>query len=67
VLKDFSPGALLEGFLAKGDPDENADSFMAFLLREGYLLELEYSTLTLGSYGELEDTRLEVANTIATR
>jgi hypothetical protein len=58
VLKDFSPATLLAGFLEKENPEKNTDAFLAVLLQEGYLLELEYSTLTLGSYEALEDTRL---------
>lgn len=57
VLKEFSPAGELEAFLdANKDQREPYEfehyQFLAHLAAQGYLLDISYSTLYLGSYSD---------------
>lgn len=55
VLTDFKPKALLEEFSPEATlPKKRFEptEFLAFLLKKGLLLEVNYSELWCGSYGE---------------
>lgn len=57
VLKEFDPALELEAFLGANEDDREPYSFdsykfLAHLTAQGYLLDVSYSTLYLGSYSD---------------
>lgn len=62
VLKDFDPMQELEEYRI-ANPDQAEDygfkenAFLAWLTAKGYLLEVEYGNLFLGSYATCDDVR----------
>ena len=59
VLQEFKPMERLRAFLAENpEQAENyhfmSDAFLASLIRQGLLLEIEYKRLYLGAYGHAE-------------
>lgn len=64
VLRDFDPLAELGKFLKK-HPKQSANyefetsMFLASLLRDGLLLEVEFGNLFLGGYGNHEEVRFK--------
>lgn len=61
VLQDFDPFEQLKIFapcpedVAPINQTCNVHKFLAHLLKQGCLLEIEYTTLYLGSYGRVKD------------
>ena len=59
VLRDFNPLDELREYLSLHPGQEDSycfeqDRFLAMLLKKGFLLEVEYGTLHLGSYSSTE-------------
>lgn len=66
VLRDFDPAAKLEEYLAanpeqRTDYDFAQDQFLAALLAEGLLLEIQHGVLHLSSYGSVSEFRFTPA------
>lgn len=62
ALKDFDPMPLLEEYLEANPEDRESysfheDAFLAKLLQEGYLEEIDYGRIFLGSYSCAEHFR----------
>lgn len=60
VLQDFSPAEQLSTFLAanpgqKGRYNFQTGAFSAYLLRQGLLLEVQYSELHMGDYHSADE------------
>jgi len=56
ALQDFCPQNELNEYLKQvPNPYFNEDQFLAFLLKKGLLLKVEYSQLHLGGYGQATD------------
>lgn len=56
ALQDFKPLAKLKGFLKTKETDYyfQSDEFLASLIAQGLLLEIEYYTLFLGAYANAD-------------
>lgn len=62
TLQDFCPQNELNEYLKQVPNDYfNEDQFLAFLLKKGLLLEIEYSSLHLSGYGDTADFRFTPA------
>jgi hypothetical protein len=59
ALANFDPMEERKEWIASKSGQDDAyyprDEFIAVLLRKGFLLEIEYDRMDLGSYGEAED------------
>lgn len=59
VLSDFKPNCELAEFKALYKPtsynNEDSNSFLAYLIKKGFLLEINYSDLYLGDYSLSDD------------
>ena len=67
VLKDFEPMKELEEYKAANpekskDYNFGEDAFLAAIISKGYLMEVEYGNLYLGSYGCCRDVRFTPTN-----
>lgn len=64
ALKDFEPDKELAAYLEQ-NPDKKAEyrfdcgGFLAYLLAQGLLVEVEYSTFYLGEYGCAKSVRFD--------
>ena len=68
IIQDFKPLDLLSEYLAE-HPDETQNygfksyQFLAFLIQRGLLLEIPYSTLYLGGYGNADAVKFHAGPT----
>lgn len=66
ALRDFEPMKELAEYLAANPTDSKGygfkdDAFLASLIAKGYLLEIEYDTIYLGTYGHAKDVAFHLA------
>lgn len=54
VLREFDPRAELNEYLAT-PIQHSQDSFLTALIAKGFLLEIEYGNIYLGSYWDFDD------------